>query len=89
MLLADALSRHLLESCNDEAYSTENGFERTDSLDTINQLLACEPKAAKPRNESRKDQELQQVISYIHKGWPENAKCLTPNITTYLHIKTS
>ena len=89
MLLADALSHHLLESCSDEAYSIENGFERTNSLETINQLLACEPRAAKPRNETRKDQELQQVISHIHKGWPENVKCLTPNITRYLHIETS
>lgn len=33
MLLADTLSRHRLESCNDEACSIERDFERTDSLD--------------------------------------------------------
>ena len=87
MLLADTLSRHHLESCNDEGYNTESDLERTDSLDTINQLLACEPTAAKFQDETRKDQELQQVKSYIHKGWPENAKFLTPNITPYFHIR--
>ena len=86
-LLADTLSRHHLESCNDEACSIENDFEWTGSLDTINQILACETTAAKLRDETRKDQELQQVKSYIYKGWPGNAKCLTPNITPYFHIR--
>ena len=68
MLVANTLSRHHLESCNDEEYTIESDFERTDSLDTINQLLAWEPTAAKLQDETRKDQELQQVKSYIHKG---------------------
>ena len=86
MLPAHTLSRHHLESCNDEEY-IESDFERTDSLDTINQLLACEPTAAKLQEETQKDQELQQVKSHVHKGWPENAKCLTQNITPYFHIR--
>ena len=87
MLLADTLSRHHLESCNDEACSIESDFEWTDSLDTINQILACETTTAKLRDETGKDHELQQVKSYIYKGWPGNAKCLTPNITPYFHIR--
>ena len=87
LLLADTLSLHHLESCNDEACSIESDFEWTDSLDTINQILACETTTAKLRDETRKDQELQQVKSYIYKGWPGNAKCLTPNITPYFNIQ--
>ena len=87
MLLADTLSRHHLESCNDEACSIESDFEWTDSLDTINQILACETTTAELRDETGKDHELQKVKSYIYKGWPGNAKCLTPNITPYFHIR--
>ena len=73
----------------DVTISYKKGFEMllADTLSRLHLESSNDEATAKLRDETRKDQELQQVKSYIYKGWLGNAKCLTPNITSYFHIR--
>ena len=86
MLLADTLSRHHLDNSTDEARSVDSDLDQVDSLEEINEILNCETTTIL-QDHTTKDQDLQQVKSFIQSGWPESSKDLSPTITPYFHLR--
>jgi hypothetical protein len=86
MLLADTLSRHHLDNSTDEARSVDSDLDQVDSLEEINEILNCETTTIF-QDHTTKDQDLQQVKSFIQSGWPESSKDLSPTITPYFHLR--
>jgi hypothetical protein len=84
MLLADTLSRHHLDNSIDDARSVDSDLDQVDSLEEINEILNCETTTI---FHTTKDQDLQQVKSFIQTGWPESSKDLPPTITPYFHLR--
>jgi hypothetical protein len=73
MLLADTLSRHHLDNSTDEARSVDSDLDQVDSLKEINEILNCETTTIF-QDQTIKDQDLQQVKSFIQSGWSESSK---------------
>ena len=86
MLLADTLSRHHLDNSTNEACSVDSDLDQVDSLEEINEILNCETTTIL-QDHTTKDQDLQQVKSFIQSGWPESSKDLSPTITPYFHLR--
>ncbi|CAB3981308.1 Hypothetical predicted protein [Paramuricea clavata] len=86
MLLADTLSRHHLNNSTDEARSVDSDLDQVDSLEEIKEILNCVTTTIF-QDHTTKDQDLQQVKSFIQSGWPGSSKDLSPTITPYFHLR--